>query len=121
MNGETPTPEDRPEYDPVFLNARREAITIFFVWLAGLAWAVPFCYWNGYLDRYDPETFTTTLGVPTWLFWGIAVPWLVADLVTTWFCFFYMKDDDLGQAEEPAAAVGEPPHVVDDVDEETSA
>ena len=35
--------------------------------------------------------------MPDWVFWGIAVPWLVCVLFTTWFCFFYMADDDLGR------------------------
>ena len=99
MSNDTPVPDDRPEYDTVFLNSRREAVVIFSIWLAGLLWAVPFCYLTGYINNYDPQTFTTTLGIPTWLFWGIAVPWLVADIITTWFCFWYLKDDDLGEME----------------------
>ncbi|MDP6444330.1 MAG: hypothetical protein QGG36_33125 [Pirellulaceae bacterium] len=95
------TTESKPvEYDPVFLNSRREAIVIFCIWLVGLLWAVPYCYINGYVDNFDPANFSTTFGVPTWLFWGIAVPWIVADLATTWFCFFFMQDDDLGESEE---------------------
>ena len=34
----------RGGWDPVFLHSRREALVIFAVWLAALAWAVPFCY-----------------------------------------------------------------------------
>jgi hypothetical protein len=90
--------DERPEYDPVFVNSRREAGVIFLIWLVALFWAVPFCYVTGYIGNYAPESFSTTWGIPTWLFWGIAVPWLVADLITTWFCFRYMKDDDLGQS-----------------------
>ncbi|MFQ5730739.1 MAG: DUF997 family protein [Planctomycetaceae bacterium] len=88
------------EFDPVYLNARREAIVVFCLWLTALIWAVPFCYLNGY--DYDPESFSTTWGVPTWLFWGILVPWIVADVFTIWFCFCYMKEDDLGEAHEGA-------------------
>ena len=102
MSSHGPSSQDRPEYDPVYLNSRREAIIIFSLWVAGLVWAVPFCYCNGYIDDYDPETFTTILGIPAWLFWGIAVPWIVADIFTTWFCFCYMKDDDLGAAAKAA-------------------
>jgi hypothetical protein len=40
------------------------------------------------------------MGIPTWLFWGIFMPWLAADAFTIWFCFFYMKDDELGEAHE---------------------
>ncbi len=88
------------EYDPVFLHSRREAIIIFCVWLVGLFWAVPYCYLNGYGKDFDPQNFSTTWGIPTWLFWGILVPWIVADVFTAWFCFFYMKDDDLGETRE---------------------
>jgi len=100
----SPAPNESPcdEFDPVFLHSRREAILIFCLWLAALAWAVPFCYLNGYPDEFNAETFSTIWGIPTWVFWGIAVPWLVADVITTWFCFVYMKDDDLGVAREGA-------------------
>ena len=92
----------QPEYDTLFLNSRREAIIIFCVWLAGFAWAVPYCYLNGYQGNIDPENLETIWGIPSWLFWGIFVPWIVADLFTTWFCFCYMKDDDLGETHEGA-------------------
>lgn len=90
------------ERDPVFLHSRREALIIFCAWLAGLVWAVPYCYTNGYIGNVDPENVKTILGIPSWVFWGIAVPWLVADIFTTWFVFFYMADDDLGEAHEGA-------------------
>jgi hypothetical protein len=88
------------EYDPTFLHSRREAVVIFGAWLAGLLWAVPFCYFNGYAENIDPESFPTVWGIPRWLFWGIFVPWIVADIFTTWFCFWYMADDDLDAAGE---------------------
>lgn len=90
------------ELDPVFLHSRREAIMIFFVWLIGLIWAVPFCYLYGYVGKIDPEKIDMIWGIPSWLFWGIGVPWIVADIFTTWFCFCYMKEDDLGEAHEGA-------------------
>ena len=90
------------EYDAIFLNSRREAIIIFCVWLAGFVWAVPYCYLNGFQGNIDPENLETIWGIPSWLFWGIFVPWIVADLFTTWFCFCYMKDDDLGETHEGA-------------------
>jgi len=90
------------EYDPVFLHSRREAVIIFCLWVMALLWVVPFCYFNGYGGNVDPNTISMIMGVPTWLFWGIFVPWLVADVFTIWFCFCYMKDDDLGEANEGA-------------------
>lgn len=82
----------------VFLNARREAIVIFGSWFVALCWSVPYCYINGYGHQVDPETFSTTMGIPTWLFGGILLPWIAADAFTTWVCFFFMKDDELGTA-----------------------
>ncbi len=105
MSAPAPTAETGQfEYDPTFLHARKEAIIIFCVWLVGLIWAVPYCYLNGYGSGFDPDNFSTTLGIPTWLFWGIAVPWVVADIFTTWFCFCYMKDDDLGEENDEESA-----------------
>lgn len=100
------------EYDPVFVHSRREALIIFCVWALALLWSVPFCYYNGFLSlsilgteytrSFDPESFDTILGMPAWVFGGIVLPWLAADVFTVWFCFFYMKEDDLGEANEDA-------------------
>jgi len=90
------------EYDPVFLHARREAVVIFCVWVTAILWVVPYCYFNAYGGNVDPGSISMVMGIPTWLFWGIFVPWLVADAITIWFCFFYMKDDELGEANEGA-------------------
>lgn len=82
----------------VFRNSRREAIVILGGWFVAMCWSVPYCYYNGYGRQIDPETLNTTMGIPSWLFGGILMPWIVADLFTTWVCFFYMKDDELGRA-----------------------
>lgn len=97
-----PAPSGEPNYSDIYRHSRREAVIIFCVWIAAILWAVPYCYMNGYPRQFDPETFPTVFGVPAWLFWGIAAPWLVADVFTTWFCFCYMKDDDLGETHEGA-------------------
>ena len=90
------------EYDPTFLHSRKEAIIIFCVWAVALVWAVPYCYFYGYASLASPESLQTVWGIPNWVFWGVAFPWLLADLFTVWFCFFYMADDDLGE-ERPDA------------------
>lgn len=91
------------EFDPVFIHSRREAIIIFCVWVVCLLWAVPYCYNNGYPaagEQFDPESLVLVWGMPSWVFYGIVLPWLLAILFSTWFCFSYMKDDDLGVANE---------------------
>lgn len=100
---DTVPPPDNPssvEYDPTFLHARREAIIIFAVWAAALIWSVPYCYFSGYGTLSSPEQLQTIWGIPSWVFWGVFFPWLLADLFTVWFCFFYMADDDLGEGRE---------------------
>ena len=88
----------QPELDPVFVSSRREALIIVAVWFAALCWCVPYCYLTGYGKPVDAATLETVFGVPKWIFWGIAVPWLVADAFTIVFCLFVMRDDDLGVA-----------------------
>lgn len=88
------------ELDPVFINSKREAWIILGLWGVMLLWAVPYCYMNGFQSGLEPEKVELTLGLPSWVFWGIAFPWLIADVFTIWFCLFYMKEDDLGVAHE---------------------
>ena len=85
------------QWDPVFLHGRREAAVIFVVWIVLLLWTVPYCYLFGYGDAIDPAALDTVLGVPSWIFWGVAAPWIVANLFTFWFCTRYMVDNDLGE------------------------
>ena len=88
-----------------FRHARREALVIFCAWACALLWAVPYCYLTGFTTAgvsAEPAEIPLVMGIPSWVFWGIAVPWLAADVFTVWFCFFYMKDDDLGEAHEDA-------------------
>ena len=96
----------RREWDPVFINSRREAIIIFTVWAICLCWAVPYCYVNGF-GVVNPDELTMVFGVPSWVWWGIFLPWLLADVFTIWFCCFYMTDDDLSAAEPVIDADGD--------------
>ncbi|MEZ6067752.1 MAG: DUF997 family protein [Planctomycetaceae bacterium] len=97
-------PISEPPDDPVFLHARREAIVILLVWAACFAWTVPYCYLNGYGAPTDGEPIPLVIGMPAWVFWGVAVPWLVGGLVSIGLCLFYIEDDDLAEersGEEP--------------------
>lgn len=92
-----PTASENDEYelDPVFVNSRREAWFIFGLWFVCLIWAVPVSYSLGFGQPATPEDMPLVLGIPRWTFWGVLLPWLVADAVTLWFCFRYLKDDPL--------------------------
>ncbi|MEE2659832.1 MAG: hypothetical protein VX733_15085 [Candidatus Latescibacterota bacterium] len=87
-------------FHSTFINARREAIIICLVWLVAALWSVPYCYSAGY--HLPPgEPVQTIWGIPEWVVWGVAVPWLLADIFALWFCLGYMADDDLGEGEVP--------------------
>lgn len=98
------------ELDPVFLNSRREAIAIFLLWFLCLLWAVPVCYAMGYGQEVVPRQVPTVMGMPSWIFWGLLLPWLAADGATIWLCFRYIKNDPLGEVagEEPVDSITAP-------------
>ena len=98
---DSPTKPDLFKYDPTFLHARREAIVIVALFAVFCIWSISVCYGFGYLntDEHRPD-IATTFGMPSWVFWGICLPWIVVDVVAVWFCFFFMQDDDLGEDHE---------------------
>ena len=89
-----------PDLDPVFVDSRREGLIIFCVWIACLCWAIPYCYHYGYVTEFAPNHFQLTWGMPSWVFGGILVPWLLATVFSVCFCAFVMKDNDLNAAAE---------------------
>lgn len=106
MPSDSPAADDQYELDPVFLNSRKEARAAFLAWVVALLWAVPVCYCLGFKTGVDSTNVSMVLGIPTWVFWGIVFPWLVADVATTWICFKVMKNDDLGiTADESDASI----------------
>lgn len=84
----------RPVEDPVFVSARREALVAALVWAAATAWSVGYSALHGY--GRSAESLTFVLWFPDWIFWGIVVPWLACIVVSIWFAFGYMRDEDLG-------------------------
>ena len=92
---------DKDEYDPVFLHARREALVIVALFSAFCLWSIYVCYNYGFMGPDDQQaTVKIILGMPSWVFWGLFLPWIAVDAVAVWFCFFFMKADDLGEAHE---------------------
>jgi len=120
------------DWDPEFLQSRREFYVILLLFTVFACWSLGVCYWMGYappasqatiLSPATPpgtgnfaasvpaqngygepklaasathkatsatESIWLVFGMPAWVFWGIALPWLAVDLVAFWFCFFYM-------------------------------
>lgn len=91
--------EDQYEFDPVYLNSLREAIVILIIFFVFLGYCIPVCFYFG--NRPSGDEVPSLFGIPAWCFWGVLVPWIVANFVTAWFCFFYMKNDPLESDEDP--------------------
>jgi uncharacterized membrane protein len=76
-----------------FRQARRELRFQLTAWCLFALWVVGFCGYTAFdAERSD---VTTILGMPGWVFWGIAVPWIGAFVVTVYFSGWYMQDTDL--------------------------
>ena len=67
-----------------------------------LVWSITWCYSFGYPEA-DAAAVPKVLGMPSWVFWGVLLPWVAADLFAVWFCFFFMVDDPLGETEDETA------------------
>ncbi|MEZ5943636.1 MAG: DUF997 family protein [Planctomycetaceae bacterium] len=92
--------------DPVFLNTRREALLILMLWFLCLCWVVPYSVLYGY-DRPAPgEEIPLVWGMPSWVFYGVALPWMSASAISIFMCLFVIKDDDLGLSPEEIEAAG---------------
>ena len=95
----SPPSTERDRFDPLVLHARRETLAILAAFVVCMVWSIGCCYSFGY-SAPDGGPVAKVLGMPSWVFWGVAVPWLAADLFAVWFCFFFMVDDPLGEAQD---------------------
>jgi len=87
---------DSPEWDPVYLHAKRETGVIIGLFLLFFSYSITLCWFLGYPSGTEVgQTPKLILGMPAWVFWGIFVPWIVVDVVAYWFCFHFMVDDPL--------------------------
>lgn len=118
--------------DPVLTSARREALVVLACWAIAMTWSVSYCYLNGYItdasrisnknlvevrpatqpdgvpelwiDRgQGAERVQFTLGFPSWIFWGVALPWWICTAFSLFFGAFIVRDEDLGLDPEAAA------------------
>jgi len=91
-----------PPLDPVYRHARREGVEILIAWAVSLLWTILYCWAYGY--QTDSANVTLIAGVPSWVFWGVAVPWVASSAFTIWYALFRMRDDPLEDEPPPAAA-----------------
>ena len=80
---------------PLFTHARRELSWTLTAWAVCGLWVVGVSWWGG--TRTEEEGLRLVLGFPAWVFWGVGLPWLAANVFTFWFCFRCMADDPLDE------------------------
>jgi len=91
-----------------FRQSRRELTFQLGTWTIFAAWVVG--YGSNTAFEAESETVVTTLGMPSWIVWGIAVPWIVAFAITVFFAGWFMKDtalvDDSAESTDAAESQG---------------
>jgi uncharacterized membrane protein YhdT len=85
-------------------NAQREARFVLWVWLAACGYTVGYAA----LFAYGKEAPPLVGGMPSWVVWGIFLPWVTCTVVTCWFALRGIRDEDLGEErpESPAEEAG---------------
>ncbi len=71
-----------------------EAKWILLIWLGSFVWTLVYCGYFGY-QSVNPETLETVMGMPDWVFWGVAVPWVLTSLASIAFAIFGIHDEPL--------------------------
>ena len=80
--------------------SKRELRVILVTWALFCFWVVGYCSLRAYPLVY-PDDLKLVLGMPSWVFWGIALPWCCATAVTILFGLRGMKDQPLENQSTP--------------------
>ena len=88
----------RPSRSNAFRRTVRETLTILVAWTVFCVWVVGYSGWQQSAAP-PPDTLAeipvqTVWGLPAWVFWGVALPWVGATLFTLWFCLARLTDDE---------------------------
>ena len=70
----------------------KEVKYLLLAWLFFASWVLIYCGFEAY--GQDHEDVKITFGMPSWVFWGIAVPWICSIIYTIYFSLFVMKDNE---------------------------
>jgi hypothetical protein len=87
----------------------REGWVAVAIWFTAMAWCCSVMILKGYVAPNDrPEEPLLVLGMPSWVVWGLFLPWIVQIMATWWFAICWLKDDEPYQ-EFPAREESETP------------
>lgn len=81
-----------------FNQSKRELFLFLAGWFFFAVWVLTYCYFHGYKDQTEEPSIT--FGMPSWVFWGIAIPWFCATAWTVYISLFVIQDQPLGNHEE---------------------
>ena len=84
----------------------REAKWMLLIWFVSSVWTLGYCLTYGYAP-IDPNDLEISFGMPSWVFWGVGLPWLTTMLISIGFALVGIQDDDLGVME---SALDQSPH-----------
>lgn len=73
-----------------FHKVRTEAVVAGGLWVVFAIWTIGACYVLG----YKAEKTTFFYGIPTWILWGVMLPWVAATVANSVFAIFFMADDE---------------------------
>ncbi|MFK5924398.1 MAG: DUF997 family protein [Verrucomicrobiota bacterium] len=93
MNEDWRVPSE--EEDPLLRSSRREMKVALVFWLVFALWVIGSGKWLAYQKPAEGEAMNLIMGMPSWVFWVVMLPWAVASLFTFWFALRFMKDHDL--------------------------
>jgi len=79
--------------DPVYVSSLRESRWILLYWAIFFVWVVGYSTLYGYLPEGEP--LVTVLGMPSWVFWGVFLPWIVSGVIGIWFALTQIEDHPL--------------------------
>ena len=81
--------------DPLLCSARRELKVAVIFWVVFATWAIGLGKLLAYRKPPEGEMISMLMGMPSWVFWVVMLPWFLATLFTLWFALRFMKDHDL--------------------------
>ena len=70
----------------------KEVKYLLLAWLFFASWVLIYCGFEAY--GQDHEDVKITFGMPSWVFWGIALTWICSIIYTIYFSLFVMKDNE---------------------------
>ncbi|MEK9864120.1 MAG: DUF997 family protein [Verrucomicrobiota bacterium] len=80
--------------DLVYEHSKREIWGILILWGCFALWVMTATAQLGYHNQ-ETVHLELVMGFPAWVFWGIALPWLVANVAIILFVCWFMADDSL--------------------------